>query len=89
MNGTHRLGVNQDHPCPPLPAVQPARGLTGKVIRVPCIIRPLTESPGIRQEGAFPEFKLRYRRLYASLAAHTVARTRATTFAFIARNSRT
>lgn len=37
--------------------IQPAHGLRSKVVRVPCIIRPLTESPGFEKKE-LAEFKL-------------------------------
>jgi hypothetical protein len=44
-------------PASPAVAVQPARGLRSKVVHVPCIIRPLTKSPGFDKKE-LAEFKL-------------------------------
>jgi hypothetical protein len=44
-------------PVSPAVAVQPARGLRSKVVRVPCIIRPLTGSPGFDKKE-LAQFKL-------------------------------
>jgi len=65
---THRSGGIRS-PVSPLPQSSLPVVRNSKLIRVPCIIRPLTEFTGFRQEGAF-RVQARYGALMRVSAAH-------------------